>query len=88
MERLLIKQQSKNKIMEDKREQGAVTISVENKIATIEFYHPSHNSLPGQLLAKLAATITKAKKYNSATFQRVIKVAFLLTSTVRNFRSF
>ena len=60
MERLLIKQQSKNKIMEDKREQGAVTISVENKIATIEFYHPSHNSLPGQLLAKLAATITKA----------------------------
>jgi methylglutaconyl-CoA hydratase len=46
--------------MQDKREQGAVTISVQHKIATIEFYHPAHNSLPGKLLAKLAATITEA----------------------------
>ena len=28
-------------------------------IATISFYHPSHNSLPGQLLRQLADTITK-----------------------------
>jgi methylglutaconyl-CoA hydratase len=27
-------------------------------IATISFFHPSHNSLPGQLLRQLAATIT------------------------------
>jgi methylglutaconyl-CoA hydratase len=27
-------------------------------IATISFYHPSHNSLPGQLLRELATTIT------------------------------
>jgi methylglutaconyl-CoA hydratase len=27
-------------------------------IATISFFHPSHNSLPGQLLRELAATIT------------------------------
>ncbi len=27
-------------------------------IATISFFHPSHNSLPGQLLQQLAATIT------------------------------
>jgi len=27
-------------------------------IATISFFHPSHNSLPGQLLRKLAVTIT------------------------------
>ena len=33
-------------------------------------------------------TAYQDKKYNSATFQKVIKVAFLLTSTVRNFRSF
>ena len=31
-----------------------------NGIATIEFFHPAHNSLPGDLLAKLADTITKA----------------------------
>lgn len=29
-------------------------------IATIEFFHPAHNSLPGDILAKLAATITEA----------------------------
>ena len=31
-----------------------------NGIATIEFFHPAHNSLPGDILAKLAATITEA----------------------------
>jgi methylglutaconyl-CoA hydratase len=33
---------------------------VNNGIATIEFFHPAHNSLPGDLLAKLANTITEA----------------------------
>ncbi|MCG2419718.1 enoyl-CoA hydratase/isomerase family protein [Aequorivita sp. F47161] len=33
---------------------------IKNGIATIEFFHPAHNSLPGDLLAKLANTITKA----------------------------
>jgi len=32
----------------------------ENGISTIEFFHPAHNSLPGDILAKLANTITKA----------------------------
>lgn len=45
--------------MEDKRQLGAVEVSIENNIATIEFFHPSHNSLPGKLLAKLANTITE-----------------------------
>ncbi|BDS09739.1 enoyl-CoA hydratase/isomerase family protein [Aureispira anguillae] len=45
--------------MENKTEQGTVTVDIENKIATIEFFHPSHNSLPGKLLAKLANTITE-----------------------------
>lgn len=37
-----------------------VNIKTENAIATIEFFHPAHNSLPGDLLAKLAKTITDA----------------------------
>ena len=37
-----------------------VNIKTENGIATIEFFHPAQNSLPGDLLAKLAKTITEA----------------------------
>lgn len=33
---------------------------INNGISTIEFFHPAHNSLPGDLLAKLAKTITEA----------------------------
>jgi methylglutaconyl-CoA hydratase len=33
---------------------------INNGISTIEFFHPAHNSLPGDLLAKLANTITEA----------------------------
>ena len=33
---------------------------INNGIATIEFFHPAQNSLPGDLLASLADTITKA----------------------------
>jgi len=32
---------------------------ITNGIATIEFFHPAHNSLPGDLLAKLAKTIAE-----------------------------
>lgn len=39
---------------------GTVTLSIEDKIGTIEFYHPKGNSLPGELLRKLAQTITEA----------------------------
>lgn len=35
-------------------------MTTENKIATIEFYHPKGNSLPGKLLRELADTITTA----------------------------
>lgn len=37
-----------------------VSINNENGIATIEFFHPAHNSLPGEILSKLAETITSA----------------------------
>ncbi len=46
--------------MEDKKLQGSVETQLNNGIATITFYHPSHNSLPGKLLAKLAEAITAA----------------------------
>jgi enoyl-CoA hydratase/carnithine racemase len=34
--------------------------TIENQVGTIEFFHPAHNSLPADLLAKLAQTITDA----------------------------
>lgn len=44
-------------------EQGSVEISINEKgIATIEFFHPMSNSLPGKILNKLAQTITEAGK--------------------------
>ncbi len=42
-------------------DQGTVEMKVDEKgIATIEFFHPLSNSLPGKVLAKLADTITEA----------------------------
>lgn len=38
---------------------GSVNCEKVKGLATITFYHPSHNSLPGNLLAELAATITE-----------------------------
>ena len=42
-----------------------VNYSVNNAIATIEFYTPQHNSLPASVLAQLAATINQAAKDES-----------------------
>lgn len=39
-------------------DQGSVEISLQFGIATIEFYHPLSNSLPGKILAKLANAIS------------------------------
>ncbi|MGM0636185.1 MAG: enoyl-CoA hydratase/isomerase family protein [Bacteroidota bacterium] len=35
---------------------------IKNQVATIEFFHPAHNSLPGNILAELAETITTTGK--------------------------
>ena len=43
-------------------DQGGVTVNVENGIATIEFFHPLSNSLPGKVLAQLADAITTTGK--------------------------
>ena len=41
-----------------------VKLDVENGIGTIEFFHPQSNSLPGEILEKLANTITEAGNNN------------------------
>lgn len=48
--------------MEDAIHQGHVKLQVNNGLATIEFFHPLSNSLPGKLLAQLAESITEAGK--------------------------
>ncbi|MCT4664159.1 MAG: enoyl-CoA hydratase/isomerase family protein [Flavobacteriales bacterium] len=45
--------------MENAINLGGVEVSIQNKIATVEFHHPLSNSLPGKVLAKLANTITE-----------------------------
>src|SRR5688572_15599412 len=43
---------------------GSVTSSVSNGMATITFFHPAHNSMPGHLLADLADQIRIAGESN------------------------
>ena len=45
-----------------KEESGIVRTEVDKKIATVTFYHPSHNALPSSLLAQLAAVIRRLGK--------------------------
>lgn len=58
---------------------GDVNISIENQIATIEFYHPMSNALPGQVLRKLTTTIEEAGQNDN------IKVIVLKSSGDRAF---
>lgn len=37
-----------------------VKLEIKNEVGYIEFFHPAHNSLPGDVLAELAQTITEA----------------------------
>lgn len=48
--------------MEQQHPNGYVINNVTRGIATIEFFHPASNSLPGALLRKLANTIDEAGK--------------------------
>ena len=56
-----------------------VKSSQEAGIASIEFFHPAHNSLPGDLLAQLAEAITKAGEDES------VKVIVLKSGGDRTF---
>ena len=60
-------------------QQPYVKQKINNQIATIEFFHPAHNSLPGDLLAQLAETITKAGQNDE------IKVIILQSGGDRTF---
>jgi len=41
-------------------QEGNVSYTIEGEIGTIEFFHPSHNSMPGSLLSALASQIHQA----------------------------
>tara|TARA_R110002012_G_scaffold321400_1_gene549007 strand:- start:12400 stop:13152 length:753 start_codon:yes stop_codon:yes gene_type:complete len=53
--------------------------TIENAVAYIEFFHPAHNSLPGNVLAELAQTITDAGNNNE------VKVIVLKSGGERTF---
>ena len=64
--------------MEDNK--GTVRINIdENGIGTIEFYHPQSNSLPGEILSKIA------KNINKASLNKEIKVIVLKSAGDRTF---
>jgi len=44
----------------DKTQAGHITTSTENRICTITFFHPAHNSLPGKLLGEFRDAILEA----------------------------
>lgn len=46
--------------------EGYVKTSIENGIAYVTFFHPQSNSMPGELLRKLAEEISAAGKNNAA----------------------
>ena len=48
--------------------EGSVTTSLHKGIATINFFHPAHNSLPGYLLADLAKQIREAGESDAVHF--------------------
>lgn len=56
-----------------------VKLEIINNVGYIEFYHPAHNSLPGDVLAKLAQTITDAGQNDA------IKVIVLKSGNDRTF---
>lgn len=50
----------KSQELEVNMNEAYVKQNIQNGIATIEFFHPAQNSLPGDILANLANTITRA----------------------------
>ena len=56
-----------------------VKLDIQNEVGYIEFFHPAHNSLPGDILAKLAQTITDAGTNDA------IKVVVLKSGGERTF---
>lgn len=44
----------------DRTQQGNVSVEHSNGVSTVTFYHPAHNSLPGNLLSQLTQVIEEA----------------------------
>lgn len=66
--------------MQDKTQLGSVETNIDtNGVATITFFHPAHNSLPGKLLAKLRDAIQAAGE------NQAIKVIILKSGGDRTF---
>jgi methylglutaconyl-CoA hydratase len=65
--------------MKDKTSLGSVDRQLQSGICTITFSHPAHNSLPGQLLATLEATI------EAAGADKAIRVIILRSGGERTF---
>ena len=59
--------------------QGSVNLEIQNSIGTIEFYHPQSNSLPSEVLEKLALKITECSNDNN------IKIIILRSKGERAF---
>ena len=59
--------------------QGSVTLEIKNNIGTIVFFHPQSNSLPSEILNKLASTI-----YETGTNDEV-KVVIIKSKGDRTF---
>ena len=59
--------------------QGSVNLEIQNSIGTIEFYHPQSNSLPSDVLEKLALKITECGNDNN------IKIIILRSKGERAF---
>ncbi len=58
---------------------GSLYTSIQNSIATVEFYHPSSNAMPGELLARLTQTfkeLSKNKEVNVIIFKSEKNKAF------------
>jgi methylglutaconyl-CoA hydratase len=64
--------------MEENKDNVSINVDV-NGIGTIEFYHPQSNSLPGEILSKIAKTI------NQASLNKEIKVVVLKSAGKRTF---
>lgn len=58
--------------MTTERQQGSLYVSIQNKIATIEFGHPASNSFPSELLARLTNELNYIAK-NDAVHVVILK---------------
>jgi len=65
--------------MQDATQAGHIQYQVADGIATIEFYHPGHNSLPGRLLSELTEALDQAGK------DELVKVVILRSAGDRTF---